>query len=106
MDDHVQMDRNEKSDQWSKLCTKAVVQDLADKVGCLDMETHAKFLERKQEYEDAVNRVKDVEEKLAKSLEEFLRGTSRIFLIFLIFLSLRMLIFLIIFLSLSIFFFP
>ncbi|CAD7953896.1 unnamed protein product [Amoebophrya sp. A25] len=70
-------DRSEKNEIWSKLCTKAVVQDLADKVGCLDMETHAKFLERKQEYEDAVSRVKDVEEKLAKSLEEFLRGVNK-----------------------------
>eukprot|EP00391_Amoebophrya_sp_Ameob2_P003712 CAMPEP_0179003454 /NCGR_PEP_ID=MMETSP0795-20121207/12696_1 /TAXON_ID=88552 /ORGANISM="Amoebophrya sp., Strain Ameob2" /LENGTH=436 /DNA_ID=CAMNT_0020697483 /DNA_START=108 /DNA_END=1418 /DNA_ORIENTATION=+ len=70
-------DRQEKTDMWNKLCTKQVVQELADKVGCMDMESHAKFLERRQEYEEAIGQVKSMEEKVQKSLEEFLRGINK-----------------------------
>ncbi|CAD7932820.1 unnamed protein product [Amoebophrya sp. A120] len=76
-EERLMYDRQEKTDQWAKLCTKQVVQELADKVGCMDMEAHAKFLERKQEYEEAIQQVKSMEEKVNKSLEEFLRGINK-----------------------------
>jgi hypothetical protein len=70
-------DRAEKNEMWHKLCTKQVVQDLADKVGCMDMEAHAKFLERRQEYETATDKIIDLEKKVQQSLDEFIRGINK-----------------------------
>lgn len=70
-------DRAEKNEMWHKLCTKQVVQDLADKVGCMDMESHSKFLERRQEYETAMEKLGSMEKKVQQSLDEFLRGINK-----------------------------
>jgi len=75
--DSLAHDRAEKNEMWHKLCTKQVVQDLADKVGCMDMEAHAKFLERRQEYETAMDKIGDLEKKVQQSLDEFLRGVNK-----------------------------
>jgi len=77
MQDNLAHDRVEKNEMWHKLCTKQVVQDLADKVGCMDMEAHAKFLERRQEYETSMDKINDLEKKVQQSLDEFLRGINK-----------------------------
>lgn len=70
-------DDKDKSQIWDRLCTKSVVQELADKVGCLDMEAHAKFTERKEEHDAGMRTVNDLESKVQASLEEFLRGLNK-----------------------------
>merc|ERR1712194_432882 len=70
-------DRTEKGEVWSKLCTKKVVQDLADRVGCLDQESHAKFHERKQEYEKSLEKTAAVGSKVDKALDDFQRGIGK-----------------------------
>ena len=42
-------------------------------IGCMDMETHAKFIERAQAHEDALGRINDMEHKVKSTLEEFMK---------------------------------